>query len=119
LPTQSKQEFGPVFEESSSFTVVRYRQAEPHPDGTRNRNSYFVEVEMNGAVYEVGIVRANGRAQVPEELRSHHLAQDIKKAALEFVLQDLQAKLKATWPRRMGERLARGVPCVHEPRLGE
>jgi hypothetical protein len=105
-----------VLEESSLFNVVRYRPAEPHPDGTRNRNSYFVEVDLDGVVYEVGIVRANGRAQVPEELKGHHLAQDIKKAALEFVLRDLQAKLTATWPRRMGERLARGVPCVGEPR---
>jgi hypothetical protein len=108
----------PVFEQSS-FHVLRYRQAEPHPDGTRNRNSYFVEVEIGGVVYEVGIVRANGRAQVPEKLKGHPLAQDIKGAALEFVLQDLQAKLTATWPRRMGERLARGVPRVNEPRLSE
>jgi hypothetical protein len=56
---------------------------------------------------------------VPEKLKGHPLAQDIKKAALEFVLQDLQAKLTATWPRRMGERLARGVPCVNETGLGD
>jgi hypothetical protein len=112
-------DFWPVFEHSSSFHVLRYRQAEPYPDGTRNRNSYFVEVEIDGVVYEAGIVRANGRAQVPEKLKGHPLAQDIKKAALEFVLQDLQAKLTATWPRRMGERLARGVPCVNETGLGD
>lgn len=104
-----------MLEESSTFHILRYRQAEPHPDGTRNRNSYFVEVEVNGVVHEVGIVRANGRAQVPLELKGHPLAQDIKTAALGFVLQDLQTKLTENWPRRMGERLARKVPYFNDP----
>jgi hypothetical protein len=83
-----------VFEPSVPFRVLGYRQAETNLDGTRNLNLYFVAVEVDGVVHDVGIGRSTGIARVPRDLNTHPLAATIEKAALQFVRQDLLVKLQ-------------------------
>lgn len=91
-------EYDIAMSEAPKYRLVRIEAAGLKPDGTPRRNSYFVSVEVDGVVHQVGIRRESGKAHLPQALIGHPDGKDILAFASESLLETLRARIKQLRP---------------------
>jgi hypothetical protein len=76
------------------FRILQVRRTPLRQDGTEPRNSYVVDVEVEGIVHNVYFRRSSG-AHIPHSLKGHPNALAIKAAVTRAILDPLLARIEA------------------------
>jgi len=64
---------------SPKFRVIQIRPACAEPDGMPRLYSHWLSIKVDGVVHNVGINCSNSLAHLPEALRGHPQADEIKR----------------------------------------
>lgn len=77
----------------NTLRVLSYKTLLPRSDGRENRSIYSVDVEVDGIIYDVRIRRSSGKRHLPQALKDHPQAAEIRKLVMDVVLKSLQDRL--------------------------
>lgn len=85
----------------AGFAILSMEQRPLRADGTEPKNKYVVTVRVGDVNFDVPLrTTSSNVARLPPELRNHPQAEEIKKAAVQYILDEMQAQMRRLYPER-------------------
>lgn len=87
--------------ETPGFVILSVVQRPLKQDGTPQKNAFAVRVRVDDVDFEIPIrTTSASMARLPDELHDHPLAEELKKAVTQRLVNDLLAQVRRRRPDR-------------------